>query len=303
MQSYNPATLAAGYKSLFFRSISGMEKIVWAQRVCSVVSSDGPDETYSWIGQSPQMVELKGEFQVTPLSDTSYTITNLTYGAVLSVKRADIEDDRQGGYALRIGQMAGVAMAHRNLIVSNLLANGTTDTCYDGAAYFADAHPARGDEGGTQDNLLAGSGITTANFQTDLSTGIGTMMGFTAENGEPAVEMPTRFTCVVPPGNVWTLKEALKSQEVSNTTNVRFDGIDFDVIVDPRLSDTNDWFLLFTGGNGMMPLIWQDRVPLEFTAQEQGDQSFWRDQYNYRTRARYNAGYGPWQYAVKFVNS
>jgi len=305
MQTYNPTLLEKDLKNLFLREVHSRQADLWVDKVATVVDSSANNEKYAWAGPAPVLAQFVDEVQFTPLSDTSYTLTNNTYTAGLAVSRSTIEDDQLNGIRLRIGQMAAVAMGHRNSIVSSLLTNGTSDNGYDAVSFFNDSHPARADEGGTQDNLLGGSGTTTANFQTDLTTGVSTIMTFLGENGEPVVENPSSFAVVAPPNVMGTLREALGSQEISNTTNVRFQGMSFDIILDPRLSstDTNDWYLLYTGG-GVKPLIFQDRSPLEFTALERdSDGGFTKEQYKYKVRARYVGGYSFWQYACKFVNS
>ena len=303
MQTYNPTLLEKGLRNLFLREVHSRQSMLWVDKVASIVDSKANNEKYAWAGPSPSMSEFLDEQQFTPMTDTSYTITNKTFSAGLAVGRTLIEDDQLGGVRMRIADLASNALGHRNKIVSDLLVNGTTDLCYDNESFFGDAHLARADEGGTQDNLLAGSGTSNAQVQTDITTGIATIMGFTGENGEPMVENPTQWALVAPPELMGVVKEALKSQEISNTTNVRFAGMSFDIILDARLTDATDWYLLYTGG-GTKPLIFQDRTPLEFSSQEQdSDGGFRREQYLYKVRARYNGGYSLWQYAVKFVNA
>lgn len=302
MQTYNPTLLEKGLRSLFFNDFLSAQSMIWVDKVANIVDSKANNEKYAWAGPSPSMSQFLDEQQFTPLTDTGYTLTNNTYSAGLAVSRAQIEDDQLNGIRMRIAQMAATAAGHRNEIISDLLVNGTTDLCYDNESFFGDAHLARADEGATQDNLLAGTGTTTAQVQTDLTTGIATIMGFTGENGEPVVENPTRWAVVAPPELLGAMQEALKARDVVDTTNVRFAGMTFDVIFDPRLSDADDWYLLYTGG-GIKPLIFQDRSPLEFTALEKdSDSGFRREQYLYKVRARYVGGYALWQYAVKMVN-
>lgn len=305
MLTYNPTLLEKDLKDLFFRDFHSHQSMIWVDKVATIVESNADLEKYAWAGPAPAMSEVIDEVQFTPLSDDSITLTNTLYAAGLTVKRTQIDDDQLNGIRTRISQMAATAAGHRNKIVSDLLVNGTTDLAYDDESFFGDAHLARADEGGTQDNLLAGSGITTANHLTDLTTGISTIMTFLGENGEPMVEGPSQFTVVAPPGNFGGLFEALNSTDVSQTTNVRFRGMSIDVVLDARLTatDADDWYLLYTGG-GVKPLIFQNRDNLEFTAQDSAtssDAAFVREQYKYKARARYVGGYSYWQYAVKFV--
>ena len=58
------------------------------------------------------------------------------------------------------------------------------------------------------------------------------------------------------------------------------------------------WFLLDCS-KPIKPMIFQDRMPFNFTAlnKETDENVFWRDEYVYGVRARCNVGYGLWQLA------
>jgi phage major head subunit gpT-like protein len=181
--------------------------------------------------------------------------------------------------------------------------SGTTDLCYDGTAFFGNSHTARADEGSAQDNLLAGTGTTTSAFAADLSSSKAAMLGFLDEAGEPFHgDGVVGLTCVVPVELEKVAREVLGASMISNTSNVAHQGM-AELIVSPRLSDANDWYLCRTDA-AAKALIFQDRQPVEFEALEgSSDAGFSRRQYQYGVSARYNVGYGFWQSATKTVNS
>lgn len=306
------ALLSQGVRAAFIRSLNAMDGNDLVSRVCTVSPSSARDEKYGWLGQPPQMQEAgstqaggSATVPVTALSESDYTITNKKFWASIAVDRDDWADDQARGLALRVQQLASVAMGHRNKLVIDMLTGGTSNTCYDGTPFFGDSHPARKDEGGTQDNLISGTGVDTGAVATDVNTALSTMMSFVAENGEPFHEAnSSSFTLVAPPALMRPVKEALGASIISNTSNVQFEGLSVDVIFAPRLAsvDANDWYLLHTGG-GLRPLIFQDREPLELEDTREGDAAVLQEQYIYKVRARYNVGYGFWQDAVKVVNS
>lgn len=302
---YAPSSLAKGFRGTFLQQMAAPARNLIG-RVASLVPSDSFKETYAWLGESPQMTEFKDELQFTPFSDTSYEITNKKFAAAIRVKREDIDDDQVGGISQRIRQMADVAKRHKNKVIVDALINGTADLCYDGTAFFGNSHPSRGpgSGSGTQDNLAAGTGITTAAFADDLNTNLATMAGFKAENGEPFHEEITKFTIVFPPSLRKSVREAIHAGIVANTSNVGFQDAEFDLIMESRLSDTNDWYLLHTGGP-LLPIVFQDRDPLTYSALEDDrtEEGFIREHNLYKARARYNVGYGNWQHAIKVVNS
>lgn len=311
-QSTISALLSQGVKANFIRALNGMDGKDLVSRLCTVAPSSARDETYGWLGQPPVMEEAgsstasgSATVPVKALSEGSYTITNKKFWASIAVDRDDWADDQARGLPLRVQQLAQVALAHRNKLVTSMLTGGTSNLCYDGTAFFGNSHPARKDEGGTQDNLLAGTGTSTAQISTDFNTAISTMLGFIAENGEPFHASGTsRFAVVAPPALMKPMKEALGASIISNTSNVQFDGLSVDVIFEPRLAatDANDWYLLHVGG-GLRPLIFQDREPLTLEDTRDGDAAVLQEQYIFKARARYNVGYGFWQDACKVVNS
>jgi phage major head subunit gpT-like protein len=130
------------------------------------------------------------------------------------------------------------------------------------------------------------------------------MMKYTDDRGRALGIVPDLL--VVPPDLQWTAKELLSSTyypdliatgegEQKLAQNVLRGTLD--LLVSPYLMDTNDWFVLSTRSL-VKPVIFQSRVPVEFSALEgESESGFMRDQYIYGVRARYNVGYGPWQTA------
>lgn len=295
---YSSTSLEKGLKSLFMESFSVEDNL--AEKLAYIQSSASDKEKYEWLGQAPQMSELKGTRHVTPLSDTGYTLTNTTYTATIEVKRTDLDDNQTGSIRMRIQQMAATASAHVNKLIINALIDGTTDTCYDGTAFFGNSHTARADEGGTQDNLLAGSGTTAAAIATDFAAAKAAMLGFKNEAGEPFHgDGNGTYAVVCPPAMEKNFREVLGASIISNTSNMQVGMAD--LIVSPRLADADDWYLL--RNDSLRGLIFQERDALEFSSLESNTESaFHREIFSYGVRARYTAGYGFWQAAVKQVN-
>ena len=297
-QLYTQTSMEKGLKVLFLKYFA--REAALAPRLCYIESSDSDSEKYDWLGQSPTMQEFLDERRSIPLSNTGYTITNKTWESTVTVKRQDLADNKTGSIQRRIQQMAATAAGHQNKLLIDTLVNGTTDTCYDGTAFFGNSHTARADEGGTQDNLLAGSGTTTSAFGTDFAVAKREMLLFTAENGEPFHgDGMQQLVVIVPPALEKVARETLNAGMISNTSNVQVGAAQ--LIVSPRLSDVDDWYLLRT--DNARALIMQDREPLQFTSLEgNSDSGFMRDQWHYGVRARYQAGYAYWQSAIKTVN-
>ena len=263
------------------------------------VPSTGKSETYGWIGQVPTLREWLGEKHLKSLEDHEYTITNKKWEATLEVDEDEIEDDQIGIIKPRIQDLALRARQFPSRLVSDLVINGTTGLAYDGSAFFADRS--------TNDNLLAGSGVTEANLLTDLATARGTMMKFVDDEGE--VMEIEGDTIICPPELEVTFKRIANSMSFVGGSaqtpekNI-WQSILKNVIVDPRLSDANDWYFAAMS-YPLKPFIYQDRKKPRLTALDKPDSEirFMRGKFVYSAEMRGNAGYGYYQMCVKFVNT
>lgn len=296
-----PSTTLRAAKANFLREARSMPQSQLLDLLAEKESSDGPSEDYVWVGEAPRMDLLEDELRTEKLSDAQYSLTNQTYKIGIDIRRKDMEDDRVGGIMKRARQLARVAMRHAERLIITAAEAATTDTGYDGSAYFANAHADRG--AGTQDNLLAGSGLSTANIQTDLNTAIQTMAGFLAENGEPVNEDGFgRLLLLAPFGLRKPVLEALNASIISNTSNVGFADQTIIPYFSARLSDADDWYLLHLDG-AVKPIIYQERVPLQTEEiGENSEQWVKKELATFAVRWRGVVGYGHWAHAVKTVN-
>jgi len=262
--------------------------------------STAASETYGWIGQVPTLREWIGEKKVKSLEDHSYTITNKDFEGTIGVDRNEIEDDQVGIIKPRIQDLALRAKAFPSRLVSDLVAGGTTYLAYDGSAFFADRTA-------PNDNLLAGTGATTeALLLADLATARAAMMMFTDDVGE--VMEIEGDTIICPPALEVLFARLVTSQKFTGgTTTVAeqnfWSGQIKNLIVDPRLSDENDWYLAALQ-YPLKPFIYQDRKKPKLIALDKEDsvENFMRKKLLYSVEMRGNAGYGYFQMCVKTVN-
>jgi phage major head subunit gpT-like protein len=306
MQTYSTEALERGLKlTLMQRQIAAPAELV--AKLCEVVPSEGEDEKHEWLGDPPQMAEHKtqgtGPRKITALTGTGYTITNKVYDASMKFGRDALRRNRSGSFQKAIGRMADVAMHFPNKRVTELMTSGTSDTCYDGTAYFGNSHTARKDEGSAQDNLLAGTGTSTAQIATDIATAVAYFNGVIAENGEPFFgDMELDILFVAPPALEKNFREALEALIISNTTNV-FAGIG-ELYINTRLTaDANDWYAYVTNP-GWRPFIWQPETSLEVDVVGEGSEQ-WKTERTaeFIVSQALGAGYGFWQSGCKVVNA
>ena len=300
MQLYTPTALEKGVRAEFLTALNGAGPSL-VDKFATVISSNSNNEKYGWLGESPQMTELVDELTISSLSDTSYSLTNSVWASGINVKRSDLADEQFGGIAMRIRQMAVKAARHPSKLIIDALVNGTTNTGHDGSAFFSNSHTARG-ASGVSDNLLSGAGTSTANVQSDLQEAVQALLSYKDEAGDPFSEELTSVGIIAPPNLMQPIREATQAPIISNTSNVGYSGINFEVHFSGRLSDTDDWYVLNLS-NPLRPLIFQDREPLELVALEgESDAGFMREVYTYKARARYAVGYSHFALACKVVN-
>jgi phage major head subunit gpT-like protein len=287
-----PKLLEAGLRAVFFNAYESTVSD-WEQ-IATVIPSEHDSEKYAWLGSVPRMREFKDERIPAGLLEHDYSIRNKTWEASIAVERSALEDDQYGQIKLRIQALGEEARRHQDELVFGLLRDGFDTLCYDGQ-YFFDTDHSEG-ESGTQSNKG-----TAALSASSLQAAITTMMKIKDDKGKPMGVIPD--TLVVPPDLKWTAMELLGStyapDVASGKTDMRKNVLagTLNLIVSPYLTNPNNWFLLCTK-RAIKPIIFQSRVPVEFTALEgNSENGFMRDEYLYGVRARYNVGFGLWQFA------
>jgi phage major head subunit gpT-like protein len=263
----------------------------------TVVPSNRSSESYKWLGEVPVVREWIGDKAISGLKDYGYTIQNKKWEATLKVSREAIEDDEVGVILPSIQTLAQEGQGFRGRLVSDLVINGTTNLAFDGQAFFANRS--------VNDNLLAGTGTTLAQLTTDLTTAQATMMQFVDDAGQPFGFVADTIVCPAQLQNLFKQIVASQTSVVATASGVvnPFYGSIVRVVVDPRLTDVNDWYLLCTD-YPLRPFIYQERkAPTMTSANNSSDTNvFMRSEYLYSVEARGNAGYGFYQMAIKVVN-
>jgi phage major head subunit gpT-like protein len=272
--------------------------------MATYVSSDSDQETYAWLSEPGSLDEFVDEVQFKGLSEAKYALVNKKYTGGIQVKRDDLADEKTGGIAQRIRELAVRAGNYANKLLIDALVAGTTDLDVFGEALFTSSHAARGEQTAVQDNLLAGTGTTTALVAADINSALTSLLTFKDEADEPSNETASRFALIYPPQMHQPVHEAVRASIVSNTSNVAWDPGQFDLINCPRLAsaDANDWYLAVVDPGMVRGLVFQDREPVTFEALESGDEAFKREVYSYKVRMRCRVGYGKWHRIVKVVN-
>lgn len=265
------------------------------------IPSTANAEKYGWLGQLPTVREWIGPRQLKGLKDNNYTITNKDFEATIVADRNEVEDDQIAGIIPRVKDLARVAREFPHKLCSDLLKNGTSDLAYDGVAFFSDATGVR-----VNDNLIAGTGTSLAQVEADLATARSAMFKFVDDQGQPMGIEGNLVVC--PPELEYTFRKIMQSSTAPGQSNSGvinpFQSMISGVVVDHRLTDANDWYLLSTK-YAIRPLIIQVRKQPEFVSMDKSDDSnvFMQRELIWGVDFRMGYGYGLPQMAVKVTNT
>ncbi len=291
------AVVTSDFLAGLYRSLQALYKDTYEkteadyQKIAMEVPSTTSENQYQWLGEVPGMKEWVDERTLEGLKAWDYTIKNKDWESTIAVDRNAIEDDQLGIIRPRVMSLAVAAKTHPDELVFSLLAQGFSQTCFDGQYFFDTDHPLA--DGSTQSNK-----ITLALDATGLKTALATLRRLKGWTGRPLNLKATHL--VVPPELEWTARELLQAErDASGATNILRGAIP-NIIVSPYLADTNNWFVL-DASKPVKPLIFQMRKRPEFVSMDDPKQSetvFMRKKYLYGVDARYNVGYGLYQLAV-----
>jgi phage major head subunit gpT-like protein len=295
-----------GFKALFTTGFAAIRP-QWT-RVAMEAPSTTDGETYNWLGAVPAMKEWIDTKIAAGLSAFNYTIRNKDWESTIEVDRNTFEDDKLGMVNPRIQELSQEAARHPDELISSLIT--TNGLCYDGQNFFDTDHS----EGasGTQVNTAAGTGVTTALLTADFRTARAAMINVKDDRGKPMIKnlgqdamgAPNGMWLVMcPPALMGTFEELMNASFISNTENVLKGA--FSLWVNPYLTDANDWYLFYVG-SAVRPLIMQMRKRPVFVSLQDPNSSesvFFRKKFYFGVEARYNAGYGLWQFAYRTTNT
>lgn len=296
----------------YFLALEQNLGLAWVPKVSNAVPfiSNEDSETYGWLGQVPQLREWVGGREAKGLKDYSYSISNVDYESTLDFKLKDLRQDKTGQLQLKINEQVGRAESHWAGLLTTLIEDGESNTCYDGEYFFDTDHPVAESTASstTASNDLTNSIVlktapTVAEMAAAIFATIQAMMAFVDDQNEPMNSEATSFMVMVPVPFMQVAMAAIKdtviqgSSGTKDNTLVNQDAFTVEVVVNPRLSWT-DKFAIFRTDSQVAPLIRQEEEPLTVSAKAEGSEyehDFKRHQYGLRTSR--GAGYGFWQFA------
>jgi phage major head subunit gpT-like protein len=272
-------------------------------RFATRVPSNTYQEIYTWLGDVPQMAAWLDERQFDSLVTSMYTLPNADYAAGIEVDRNAFLDNTFNMFDSKVKQLGRAAALHPAIVAMQVLEAGQTALCYDGQPFFATTHA---DYTGlpSQSNLLTGTGTTLSAVRADLVAGRVAGKRFTDQHGR--ILNLTFDAVIAPPEMEDVLRQLLNTTMIALSSGTQMDNVlraEFDLIINPYLTSTNDWYLVDTKEE-IKPLIFQDRQAPDFQMQTDPtlDNVFIKKKYRFGVDSRFGLGYGPWMTAIKINN-
>lgn len=294
----------------YFARLETNPGVRWINACSNLFNSDQSSETYNFLGQSPAMREWLSSRQAKGFSGQGVTILNKHYEATIEVQKKDVRRDKTGQILARVQDFADRTVTHWASLLSTLMLNGATSTCYDGQ-YFFDTDHSEGSSG-TQSNSIsvdisalpaAVHGSTTApsveEMQQAILGGIAQILSIKDDRGEPMNENAREFCVCVPVGLYLVAvaaTSALVTAALQQNLNPNLIGsMNVMVEMNPRLTWT-DKFCICRTDSPIKGLIRQQEQEVELKVKAEGSEfEFDNDAWQFGVDAWRGVGYGYWQ--------
>ena len=178
---------------------------------------------------APEKILEGGEFAHGTIDESAESYKLETFGKVFGISRQALVNDDLGAFSRLPMMMGAAAKAFEATQIASLIASNPTMS--DGKAVFhAAGHK----------NQSASSGSTVANITTDLDTARLALRRQTGLAGE-AINLTPKYV-LAPPELETAMEQAISQVQATKTSDTNpFAALS--LIVDPRLTDTGQWYL------------------------------------------------------------
>ncbi len=302
------AGVRTNFRALYEREFVAAEGMMgWPMLVLNQ-PSDGELNTYTWFGTVPIMQNVThGTVELAGLRPDNFSLTNQEFQSAIEVERAAFERDRLGLIQPRISDLGREAARHPGQLIFEHVRDN--DNAFDGSAFFGDTRTI-GDSANI-DNNLVGTGITVAQITADLGVAVGQMRKFQDDKGRPG---NLRGNTIMVPAELenpmWqTLNrsggDGVNAPVIPVTDNGVWAASGYQVVVNPYLTDVNDWFLFHVGSGALKPFIFQTekRPVLESDTNPNDRNTILARTFVYSVYGRYQTGMTDPRLGVRTTNT
>ncbi len=293
----------------FYNRLSEDPGIEWVNATSMFFLSDQASETYEQLGQVPTMQPWVGGRKSKALTVLgNITLTNVEYESTLDVLVAEIRRDKTGQVQVRLNEQVTRAQSHWAGLLTTLVETGTTTEGQDGQNFFDTDHT-EGNNTTNQDNdlttnITTPSSPTAVEMETAILSMVSAALGYLDNENQPMNENATEFTVMVPPNHMGAALAAITAPLITDSsgskTNVLAAGnFRLKLVVNPRLTSTDIFYVFRTDGMGTKAFIRQEEVPLTIDKQAEGSGVEFNDKkHQYGISTSRAVGFGMWQHAV-----
>jgi phage major head subunit gpT-like protein len=234
------------------------------EKLTMIVKSNGQSTIYPWLERSPGVRRLIGERKINDLQLKGYQIFNYPYEETDALPMLDIMTDQYDAFAQRVRIMANNVKVFPELKIfgellmggfSTTKADGSSNTCYDGQAFFGTHTRA-----GNQFTNALNTALTDENFEAALIQ-LYTQLGTPGTQGEAPLLVAPKVTLVCGPRKMQEAKRITKNEFKNFGASNENAGF-VDLIVSTIITD-NSWYLTASDA-AMKPFIWQNLTEPEF---------------------------------------
>ncbi|MEM4168038.1 MAG: Mu-like prophage major head subunit gpT family protein [Candidatus Caldarchaeum sp.] len=259
MTSMDFQLLRAGITEVFMQTF---QKPSFYERIFNVRNSQQEYEEFLSIVGLPNLIEWNsdgGELpMVKAIQGTRVVFVHRDYGYMWSLSKRLLRGNQYLNLSAELTRSAAQAAQYTvEALATAVIASGFTVAGADGVPLFSTDHPLM--NGSTYSNRL-GAALSKASLQDAITR----FRRAVNHRGQPITIEPRYL--IVPPELEFTAKELINSSVVvaqggsgfsTNYTNV-LQGI-AEVVVNPYLIDTNDWFLFADKGDHKLMLFWREK--------------------------------------------
>lgn len=302
-------------RGMYFAAREANPGNLWLPKVSNLFGSDQASETYRFLGAIPVFREWVGGRQANGFRGDGVTIVNTQYENTIEIRKTDLRRDKTDQIRARVGEFANAGDTHWASLMTTLIVNGETYTCYD-SQYFFDTDHSTGSSGSQSNKIdcdistypAALHGVTTApsveEMQWAILAAITQIASLKDDRGEPMNEDASSFTVMVPMGLAMAAKAAVSLLNTgpmpTNMNPNLFAGLKVDVVVNVRLT-TAGWttkFVVFRDDAPIKALIRQTEQEVEMKMKAEGSEfEFDNDAWQIGLDGWRGCGYGYWQRA------
>ena len=279
----NLLKLDRGISKLFEQAMNERGASELYKLVATIIKSQNPTNSYTWLGDFPTMKEWVDERQLAELQAHAYEIIKKDWETSFSVSRDDITFNSLGSVKIKVDALVEAVIDHYNALVVQLIK--TNGKCYDGAAFFGE-HTKGKDDTAKKYNNKSNYAFTKDNVFKVFEA----MQNIMREDGETSFNVKPNVLLYAPDLHQQALKITKGVVDGGSTNEAK------DILTPVSVSGMvkGTWVVLDCT-RSLKPFIIQ--ITKEAKSPDRDDDLFKKKKVNYGIDTMDNSGYGLWEFA------